>query len=94
MGHIMDFGGATFDRDLDGLRLTNQLERVKWLMLDGKWRTLREIEIETGDPQASISTRLRDLRKPRFGSFIIERRRRGEPKQGLFEYRLLTEEDL
>lgn len=54
-------------------------------MKDGSWHTLPEIAAGTGDPEASISARLRDLRKPRFGSYVVDRRRRS---QGLFEYRL------
>lgn len=58
-------------------------------MIDGKFRTLSEIARETGDPEASISAQLRHLKKPRFGSYIIEKQRRGDRNQGLFEYRLL-----
>ncbi len=59
-------------------------------MLDGAWRTVSEISEVTGDPQPSVSAQLRHLRKPRFGSYIIERRSRGDRKRGLFEYRLLV----
>jgi hypothetical protein len=55
-------------------------------MLDGKWRTLKDIEVATKSPQSSISARLRDLRKPKFGSFIVERKR---VKGGLYAYRVL-----
>jgi hypothetical protein len=82
------FDGDTFDPDLDGTRLFAQLKRVRALMGDGAWRTLAEISAATADPEASISARLRDLRKPKFGAFTIERRRRGEAHHGLFEYRL------
>jgi hypothetical protein len=34
------------------------------------------------------SARLRDFRKPRFGSHVIARRRRGDGAAGVFEYRL------
>lgn len=85
------FDGATFDSDLDGGRLSRQIVRVRNLMLDQKWRTLAEIEAMTGFPQASISARLRDLRKERFGMFIVERRRRKEG--GTWEYRVLPPAD-
>lgn len=79
------FDGATFNEETDGGRLKAQLARVKNLMLDGQWRTLGEIEMLTGYPQASISARLRDLRKDRFGSYRVDRRRIGA---GLYQYRV------
>lgn len=57
-------------------------------MLDGVWRTLGEIQAQVGGSEASVSARLRDLRKDGFGSYLIDRRRRGEPSRGLHEYRL------
>jgi hypothetical protein len=84
------FNGSNYSPGLDEIRLTGQIKRIYSLMEDGKWRTLSEIEEKTGDPQASISAQLRHLRKPRFGSYIIEKQRKGEPKVGLFEYRIST----
>lgn len=84
------FGGATFEADLDESRLKIQLRRVFLCMKDGEWRTLDEIQTVVEAPQASISARLRDLRKEKFGSYVVERRRRGEPSDGLFEYRVLS----
>lgn len=83
------FNGPDYDPDLDHARLTGQIARIFTLMGDHAWRTLGEIEAETGDPQASISAQLRHLRKRRFGAFVIEKRRRGADDTGLFEYRLL-----
>ena len=80
------FDGETYEPALDGARLSREYDRVFRLMRDGEWRTLADISEATGDPQASVSARLRDMRKPRFGSHTVERRRCGE---GLFEYRLL-----
>lgn len=84
----LNFDGATFVQEQDGARLTKQLKRVFDLVKDGKWRTLGEIAEATGDHEQSISARLRDFRKVKFGSYNIERRRRGEASAGLFEYRL------
>lgn len=39
----------------------------------------------TGAPEASASARLRDLRR---AGLTVERRRRGDPKAGLWEYRV------
>jgi hypothetical protein len=82
------FNGADYDDHKDRQRLVGQIWRIYNCMKDGKWRTLNEIAFITGDPHASISAQLRNLRKPRFGNHIVERRNRG---LGLFEYRLLIQ---
>ena len=78
--------GRTFDPFLDTGRLNEQARRVFTIMRDNQWRSLYEISVETGDPEASISARLRDFRKPRFGSLVVNRRRR--LKAGLYEYQI------
>lgn len=82
------FNGPEHRPEHDEVRLTGQCLRVRGLMLDGEWRTLAEIASALGDPAASVSAQLRHLRKPRFGSYIIDRRSRGDRKRGLYEYRL------
>lgn len=82
-----DFDGRTFNPQKDGERLTAQLATVRSLMLDGQWRTLREIAASVGAPEASISARLRDLRKSRFGGYLVLRRR-VDASPGLWEYRV------
>lgn len=84
-----NFDGGTFDPELDGNRLRAQLWRVRRLMQDGEWRTLPEIRDATGDPTQSVSARLRDFRKEKFGGHTVNRRRRGEGRSGLFEYQLI-----
>jgi len=84
----LPFAGATYDAKYDCARLTGQILRIREAMLDGKWRTLPEIENVTGDGQASISAQLRNLRKPAFGSHQVDKRRRGEAERGCWEYRL------
>ena len=79
------FDGPTFEPAIDGPRLGRQLEAVRKLLLGGGWWTLAEIAARLRYPEASISARLRDLRKPRFGRHVIERRR---VSGGLFEYKL------
>lgn len=88
----MMFNGPDYQHELDLVRLTGQIARVKECMIDGKWRSLNEIADITGDPHASISAQLRHLRKRRFGSWIVDKRRRGKPRVGLFEYKLRKEE--
>jgi len=82
------FNGESYVPTLDRERLTGQRRRVYAAMLDGKWRTLGEIAAITNDPEASISAQLRHLRKPRFGSYTIEKRRHGQESRGLWEYRI------
>jgi hypothetical protein len=84
-------GGQTFDPYIDTDRLNEQSQRVFKLMRDNQWRALHEIAAITGDPEASISARLRDFRKPRFGSLVVNRRRRHEA--GLWEYQIAPVEN-
>jgi hypothetical protein len=83
------FNGSDYLPELDHKRLNNQIDRVFRLMKDQRWRTLQEIAEATLDPQASISAQLRHLRKDRFGNHTINKRRRGNPGAGLFEYQLI-----
>jgi hypothetical protein len=90
---LFAFGGRTFSADLDAKRLGAQLTRVLQAMSDGKWRTLAELQahilVTMGkrDPEASISARLRDIRKL-YGEEAMESRRRTEDGvDGLWEYR-------
>lgn len=88
------FDGETYQPELDRDRLTIQLEKVKALMLsENAWLTLEEIQLATGiRSSASVSARIRDLRKKRFGQYLVERRRRFEGG-GLFEYRARVNPD-
>jgi len=87
----IDFSGATYDPELDLERLNAQQARIFMVVQDGRWRTLREIANLTDDPEASVSARLRDFRKEKYGKHQVEKRRRGDPKSGLFEYRLVLD---
>lgn len=79
------FDGKTYEPKRDYVRLTGLLERVYNIMWCQAWLSLDYIAKEGGGSEASVSARLRDLRKPRFGGHTIERRHVGN---GLFEYRL------
>ena len=85
------FDGPDYDPELDQERLSSQFLRIRRLMMDNQhtWLTLGEIEDSLGYPQASISAQLRHMRKRRFGSFVVQKRRRGEGRQGLWEYRVV-----
>ena len=87
----MRFDGSDYDPRYDKARLTGQILRIFKAIKDGSWNTLVEIQDLTGDPQASISAQLRNLRKERFGSYLIEKRYRGDRANGLWEYRLIVE---
>lgn len=82
------FDGRTYEWTLDEKRLGAQHRRIAALMSDGAWRTLEEIGSATNDPPASVSARLRDFRKERFGGYEVERRRRSV---ALHEYRVVRE---
>jgi len=84
------FDGVDYDSQRDSARLTGQIKRIFELMNDGVWRTLSEIEGITGDPQASISAQLRNLRKERFGAHTVQREHMG---RGLYRYRIKKVED-
>jgi hypothetical protein len=77
-----DFRGGTIDLERDGQRLNAQAQRVQSVMRDRQWHTLAEISAATGDPEASVSARLRDLR--RWG-FTIDRQ---YLRRGLHQYRI------
>ena len=70
----------------DAERLHTLLGRVLEVMRDGRWRTLAEIKAVAGGSETSVSARLRDLRKPKWGGFRVERRRTAT--HGLWEYRV------
>lgn len=74
LGLVPTPSGDTYDHDRDGARLASLGARVRECMADGAWRTLREIANHTGAPEASVSARLRDLRKPSFGGHTVRRK--------------------
>jgi len=80
------FDGRTYEPKHDQKRLSGQLGRVFHLMKAGDWWTLETLAQHCGGTAASISARIRDLRKERFGTHTVERRRRTE---GTHEYRIL-----
>jgi hypothetical protein len=70
-----------------------QRMNVMSVMKDGKFRTLFELDRELRNRGSvylttSISARLRELRNPAFGGWIVERRRREGSSERTFEYRV------
>jgi hypothetical protein len=68
----------------DRPRLADQARRVLIRMSDHKWRTLAILSFEAEAPEASVSARLRDLR--RLG--ITVERKRDDNIRGLWWYRV------
>lgn len=71
-----------------------QRGNVMTIMLDGRWRTLFELESDLKSRgytylTTSISARLRELRNPDYGEWIVERRTRPGSSDRVQEYRVL-----
>jgi hypothetical protein len=82
------FDGWTFRRDFDQARLSSSLQRVFFALLDGEWHSLQELRRIAG---SAADSRLRDLRKPKFGGFTIHSRRDPTDQcSGVWQYRLAT----
>ncbi len=78
--------GPAYVEELDGKRIKKQHETIRDFLLENNaWWTLAEISERLNYPEASISAQLRHLRKERFGSYIVEKKRR---TQGTWEYRI------
>jgi hypothetical protein len=90
MRDLFDAPDPPFDGDTatpaDVPRLARQLGDVKRVMAPGEWWTPEGLELATGYRWASISARIRDLRKAKHGGHTVERKR---AEGGLFVYRLL-----
>jgi hypothetical protein len=70
----LPFDGATYVQERDGERLQSQLERVRRYMADGEWHALHKVVLATlPGTSASVSARVRDLRKAKHGRHQIER---------------------
>lgn len=72
---LPEFDGQTYSRPQDHARLGRQLLSVFNLMKDGQPRMLAQIAQHVGGSEASVSARLRDLRKSKFGGYDVERKR-------------------
>ncbi|KKM93303.1 hypothetical protein LCGC14_1209780 [marine sediment metagenome] len=90
------FDGVTYTPKHDQKRLTGQLKAVYKILSTGPWYTLQDIRTlvftyskgKMIASEASVSARLRDLRKEKFGGHTVNKRHRGDPKRGLWEYQL------
>jgi hypothetical protein len=82
----MNFDGETYDEELDGKRMTTQLELVREIMSDQGWHRNIEVANRIDCSESGAGARIRDLRKKKFGSWEIVRRRVAHGN-GLHEYR-------
>jgi hypothetical protein len=61
--------------------IPTQLQELRGVLLLARsresWMTLEELARKTKFPEASISAQLRHLRKEEYGSYLVEKRRRG-----------------
>lgn len=76
--------GSTYEARFDFDRLNRQSQIVYRALTRGGYFTLRELADETGEPEASISARFRDFKN--LHGLKTDRRRRGDPKNGVWEY--------
>lgn len=83
--HGVRFDGLSYNHQQDALRLKGQLLRVYNVLKDGYWVSLEDIARLANAPGASVSARLRDLRKQKFGGYTVHRKNKGG---GLWLYRL------
>ena len=69
----------------DVVRLNKQQARVWAILKDERWHTIFEIAEWCGVPPQSVSARIRDLRKDKYGGHTVARESLGG---GLFRYKL------
>lgn len=86
------FKGETYEPKHDQARLERQLDRVVVVMADREWHTLAEIAEATGSPEASVSARLRDMRRPIHRKGLGLKIDRERVSRGLYRYRWGVEE--
>lgn len=76
---------AAYDPEADKDRRRKQLGRVYSVLRDGLWHGLPELTERAGGLATSVSARIRDLRKPKFGGREIQARCFG---RNVWKYRM------
>lgn len=84
------FDGATYLPLFDQKRLEGQYEKVFAVMAHGGWWTLRQLANICECSEASISARIRDMRKEKRGGHTVNRRRGRCWDSGIHEYQLVV----
>lgn len=64
----------------------HQIDLVLAYVQDGRWHTIPQIAEHIRCPEASVSARLRDLRKAKYGGYTVNRK---YVAQGLFAYQVV-----
>lgn len=77
------FDGETYRAAYDYDRLKNGVQKILWILLDGEWHGTQELRDRV---MPSADTRVRDLRKPWYGSLEIEEE--PDPDTNMGRYRL------
>lgn len=80
------FDGAHYNVELDHERLTKQLNNVEAFMKDYKWHSVQEVAGSLHIPENSASAQIRNLRKLKYGAFLVDAVR--IQPEGLFMYRM------
>lgn len=75
-----DRDGETFNRERDRDRLDTAASRIFARMQDRKWYTIQKLAKVGRCSENTATARVRDLRKPQFGGWIVDRRHEGEGK--------------
>ena len=79
------FDGPTYNEPRDKTRLKRQLDSVRSCLLSGGWWTLAQLSGKAHGSTQSVSARVRDLKKLKFGAYTIDKRHVGD---GVWEYRM------
>jgi hypothetical protein len=90
-----DRDGRTFSPALDRLSLDTQAGLTFIFMSTHEWVTPEEVIEGIGwvhSSTASVTARFRDFRKPKFGGYVVLRRRRAGSRR-LHEYMLMPPEE-
>jgi hypothetical protein len=84
---------SMFSSQFAGRQIISQTEIIRDVLLsaaecspEGGWMTLRELAELTDYRETAISAQLRRLRAPKYGSFVIDKRRRSASFE--WEYRI------
>ncbi len=83
--------GPAYEPKVDAEPVRKQHATIRdWMLGHGRWRTLAEIAVALGYPEGSIGAQLRHLRKAKFGSYDMKKRRRivGLEVTRVWEYRV------
>lgn len=80
---------AAFIAEIDEPRTIPNQNKILDVMIDGVWRTYREIGDVVGLPPETIGSHLRNLRMEKGGGYVVCRRSRGDRTAGLYEYQVL-----